>query len=74
MGVVVGTGLPGKGRREPPVADGGQRLRMVWMDPPYGVDYAGKYATRTGRPGQSHQKLENDQLTPDECQKLFAAR
>ena len=52
----------------------GARFRMVWTDPPYGVDYAGKnkYLNRGDRGNRIQKDIKNDQLSPDDCQKLFA--
>jgi hypothetical protein len=53
--------------------DGGPKLRMVWTDPPYGVDYAGKnaYLNRTDRGNRIQRPIENDGLTPEETGALF---
>ena len=47
---------------------------MVWTDAPYGVDYAGKneYLNRSDRGNRIQKPIENDRLSPDECQTLFA--
>jgi DNA modification methylase len=52
----------------------GERFRMVWTDPPYGVDYAGKnkYLNRSDRGNRIQKAIENDRLSADECQTLFA--
>ncbi len=54
--------------------DGSAKFRMVWTDPPYGVDYAGKneYLNRGDRGNRIQKQIENDRLSADECQKLFA--
>jgi DNA modification methylase len=54
--------------------DGGQKFRMVWTDPPYGVDYAGKneYLNRGDRGNRIQKQIENDRLSADECQALFS--
>lgn len=43
-------------------ADGGSRLRMVWTDPPYGVDYAAKnkYLNRHDRGNRIQKPIIND--------------
>ena len=55
--------------------DGGPKLRMVWTDPPYGVDYAAKnaYMNRTGRDNRIQVPMENDKLTAAETGFLFKA-
>jgi DNA modification methylase len=57
------------------LGDGGPKLRMVWTDPPYGVDYAGKnaYLNRTDRGNRIQRPIENDGLTPEETGALFRA-
>jgi len=52
----------------------GERFRMVWTDPPYGVDYAGKneYLNRSDRGNRIQKAIENDKLSADQCQALFA--
>jgi DNA modification methylase len=51
-----------------------QPMRMVWTDPPYGVDYGAKadWIHQHGG-GQRRRAIENDSLKPAELQKLFAA-
>jgi DNA modification methylase len=43
--------------------DGGPKLRLIWTDPPYGVDYAGKnaYLNRTDRGNRIQKPIANDQ-------------
>jgi DNA modification methylase len=54
-------------------ADNGPRLRMIWTDPPYGVDYAAKnaYLNRTDRGNRIQVPIENDKLTAGETGFLF---
>jgi DNA modification methylase len=54
-------------------ADGGLKLRLVWTDPPYGVDYAAKnaYLNRTDRGNRIQVPIENDNLTAGETGFLF---
>jgi hypothetical protein len=54
-------------------ADEGPRLRMVWTDPPYGVDYAAKnaYLNRTDRGNRIQKPIANDQ--PAEVHALLAS-
>jgi DNA modification methylase len=53
--------------------DNGPRLRMIWTDPPYGVDYAAKnaYLNRTDRGNRIQVPIENDKLTAGETGFLF---
>jgi DNA modification methylase len=53
----------------------GPRLRMIWTDPPYGVDYAGKnaYLNRSDRGNRIQVPIENDKLTAGETGFLFKA-
>ena len=46
-------------------AAGGPKIRMIWTDPPYGVDYAGKnaYLNRSDRGNRIQFPIENDKLT-----------
>jgi DNA modification methylase len=55
--------------------DNGPRLRMIWTDPPYGVDYAAKnaYLNRTDRGNRIQVPIENDKLTAGETGFLFKA-
>ena len=55
--------------------DNGPRLRMIWTDPPYGVDYAAKNAhlNRTDRGNRIQVPVENDKLTGGETGFLFKA-
>ena len=51
-----------------------QPMRMIWTDPPYGVDYGAKTDwTHQHGGGQRRRAIENDSLKPAELQKLFAA-
>jgi DNA modification methylase len=54
-------------------ADGGPKLRMVWTDPPYGVDYAAKnaYLNRGDRGNRIQTPIENDKLTAGETGIMF---
>jgi DNA modification methylase len=54
-------------------ADGGPKLRMVWTDPPYGVDYAAKnaYLNRADRGNRIQTPIENDKLTAGETGIMF---
>ena len=56
-------------------ADNGPRLRMIWTDPPYGVDYAAKnaYLNRSDRGNRIQVPIENDKLTAGETGFLFKA-
>jgi DNA modification methylase len=53
--------------------DGGPKLRMVWTDPPYGVDYAAKnaYLNRSDRGNRIQKPIENDRLTAGETGVMF---
>jgi DNA modification methylase len=55
--------------------DNGPRLRMIWTDPPYGVDYAAKnaYLNRSDRGNRIQVPIENDKLTAGETGFLFKA-
>jgi DNA modification methylase len=55
--------------------DGGPKLRLLWTDPPYGVDYASKnaYLNRTDRGNRIQRPIENDRLTPEQTGALFQA-
>lgn len=50
-----------------------QMFRMVWCDPPYGVDYAAKNAllNRTDRGNRIQKPIENDALSPLAVSALF---
>ena len=54
-------------------ADGGPKQRMVWTDPPYGVDYAAKniFLNRSDRGNRIQTPIENDKLTAGETGILF---
>jgi DNA modification methylase len=51
------------------------KCRLVWTDPPYGVDYASKnaYLNRTDRGNRIQRPIENDRLTPEQTGQLFKA-
>ena len=53
--------------------DGKPRLRMVWTDPPYGVDYAAKNAflNRSDRGNRIQAPIENDKLTAGKTGIMF---
>jgi DNA modification methylase len=53
--------------------DGGPKLRMIWTDPPYGVDYAAKnaYLNRSDRGNRIQTPIENDKLTAGETGIMF---
>jgi DNA modification methylase len=53
--------------------DGGPKLRLVWTDPPYGVDYAAKntFLNRSDRGNRIQTPIENDKLTAGETGIMF---
>ena len=53
--------------------DGGPKLRMIWTDSPYGVDYAAKnaYLNRSDRGNRIQTPIENDKLTACETGIMF---
>jgi DNA modification methylase len=53
--------------------DGGAKLRMVWSDPPYGVNLASKNArlNRTDRGGRVQRPIVGDDMEPEEVGALF---
>ena len=53
--------------------EGRPKLRMVWTDPPYGVDYAAKNAflNRSDRGNRIQAPIENDKLTAGETGTMF---
>jgi DNA modification methylase len=53
--------------------DDGQKFRMLWCDPPYGVDYSGKNAllNRTDRGNRIQKPIANDALGPEAVSSLF---
>jgi len=53
--------------------DDGPKARMVWTDPPYGVDYAAKNAflNRSDRGNRIQAPIENDKLTAGETGIMF---
>jgi DNA modification methylase len=54
-------------------ANGGDPARMLWTDPPYGVDYAAKNAflNRSDRGNRIQAPIENDKLTAGETGIMF---
>lgn len=50
-----------------------RKIRMVWTDPPYGVDYSSKNEAlnATYRGNRVQRPIENDALTPEETGQLF---
>jgi DNA modification methylase len=54
-------------------ADSGPKLRAVWTDPPYGVNYSAKnaYLNRADRGNRIQTPIENDKLTAGETGILF---
>jgi DNA modification methylase len=53
--------------------NGGPKLRMIWTDPPYGVDYAAKneFLNRSDRGNRVQKPIANDKLEPAELRELF---
>jgi DNA modification methylase len=53
--------------------DGKPKLRMVWTDPPYGVNLASKNArlNRTDRGGRVQRPIVGDDMAPEEVGALF---
>jgi hypothetical protein len=53
--------------------DHGQQFRMLWCDPPYGVDYSAKneLLNKTDRGNRIQKPIENDALGPDAVSSLF---
>jgi DNA modification methylase len=53
--------------------DGTPKLRMVWTDPPYGVNLASKNArlNRTDRGGRVQRPIVGDDMAPEEVGALF---
>jgi DNA modification methylase len=51
------------------------RCRLVWTDPPYGVDYASKnaYLNKSDRGNRIQRPIHNDKLTPEQTGRLFQA-
>jgi DNA modification methylase len=49
------------------------KFRMIWTDPPYGVNLAAKneFLNRTDRGGRVQKPIQNDNLSPDETKTLF---
>jgi DNA modification methylase len=56
-----------------PLWDDGQEFRMIWCDPPYGVDYASKNVllNRSDRGNRIQKPIANDGLGPQEVSALF---
>jgi DNA modification methylase len=54
-------------------ADAGPKIRMIWTDPPYGIDYAAKnaYLNRSDRGNRIQTPIENDRLTAGETGIMF---
>jgi DNA modification methylase len=54
-------------------ARSGHKIRLVWTDAPYGVDYAAKnaYLNRTDRGNRIQVPIENDKLTAGETGLMF---
>jgi DNA modification methylase len=51
----------------------GEPLRLIWTDPPYGVDYSAKTDwTYEHGGGQRRRAIANDALKPAELQRLFS--
>jgi DNA modification methylase len=60
--------------RHPPASlFDGNRVRLIWTDPPYGVSYADKNESlnRTDRGNRVQKQIVNDHLTSDETEALF---
>jgi len=53
--------------------EGAQKFRMLWCDPPYGVDYAAKneLLNRTDRGNRIQKPIANDDLGPQAVTALF---
>jgi len=53
--------------------NGADKFRMLWCDPPYGIEYAGKNAllNRTDRGNRIQKPIANDDLGPAEVTGLF---
>jgi DNA modification methylase len=53
--------------------EAGAAFRLIWTDPPYGVDYASKnaYLNRSDRGNRIQKPIENDALSPEEVRALF---
>jgi DNA modification methylase len=51
----------------------GNKVRLIWTDPPYGVSYANKnaYLNRTDRGNRIQTPIVNDHMTPEATQTLF---
>jgi DNA modification methylase len=51
----------------------GEKFRMLWCDPSYGVDYAGKnkLLNRTDRGNRIQRPIANDELEPQEVAAMF---
>lgn len=53
-------------------ADDGPKIRMIWTDPPYGVDYGAKTAWMEAHGAQRKRApIENDKLTAGETGVMF---
>jgi DNA modification methylase len=55
--------------------EGAPGCRLVWTDPPYGVDYASKnaYLNKTDRGNRIQRPIHNDNLAPGQTSLLFKA-
>jgi DNA modification methylase len=53
--------------------DGGPKIRLIWTDPPYGVDYTSKnaYLNRADRGNRIQTPIENDHLTAGQTGIMF---
>jgi len=53
--------------------DGGAKVRLIWTDPPYGVNLASKNArlNRTDRGGRVQRPIVGDDMEPEEVGALF---
>jgi DNA modification methylase len=53
--------------------DGGEKFRVLWSDPPYGLDYAGKneLLNRTDRGNRIQKPIANDELGTEAVTALF---
>jgi DNA modification methylase len=54
---------------------GRKSFRMIWCDPPYGINYASKnaYLNRSDRGNRIQKPITNDDLSPGQAQYLFEA-
>jgi DNA modification methylase len=65
--------LPRRGHCARLWGDSSPKLRMVWTDPPYGVNYSAKnvYLNRGDRGNRIQTPIENDKLTAGETGTMF---